>query len=37
MKMEHRILAPKQGEIAKVHYSEGDRVDMGSPLVEIGD
>ena len=37
MKMEHRILAPKQGEIAKVHYSEGDRVDMGSSLVEIGD
>jgi biotin carboxyl carrier protein len=37
MKMEHKILAPKPGEITKVHFSEGDRVDMGSSLVEIGD
>ena len=37
MKMEHKILAPKSGEITKVHFSEGDRADMRSSLVEIGD
>jgi len=37
MKMEHKILAPKPGEVTKVHFSEGERVDMGSPLVEISD
>ena len=37
MKMEHKVVAPKAGEITKVNYSEGERVDMGSPLVEIGD
>ena len=37
MKMEHKVLAPKAGEIARVNFSEGDRVDMGSPLVEISD
>ena len=35
MKMEHKVVAPKAGEITKVNYSEGERVDMGSPLVEI--
>jgi propionyl-CoA carboxylase alpha chain len=37
MKMEHKILAPKPGEITKIHFSEGDQVDMGSSLVEISD
>ena len=37
MKMEHKVVAPKAGEITKVNYSEGERVDMGSPLVEISD
>ncbi len=37
MKMEHKVVAPKAGEITRVNYSEGERVDMGSALVEIGD
>ena len=37
MKMEHKVLAPRAGEIARGNFSEGDRVDMGSPLVEISD
>ena len=37
MKMEHKVVAPKAGEITKVNYSKGERVDMGSALVEIGD
>ena len=37
MKMEHRIQAPQAGEITKLHYSVGDRVEMGATLVEIGD
>ena len=37
MKMEHKVVAPKAGEITKVNYSEGERVDMGSPLVEISE
>lgn len=37
MKMEHRITSPKSGEITRLHYGKGDRVDMGSVLVEIGD
>ena len=37
MKMEHKVVAPKAGEITKVNYSEGERVDMGSTLVDIGD
>jgi pyruvate carboxylase subunit B len=37
MKMEHRIQAPKAGEVTKVHYEQGQRVDMGSVLIEIGD
>ena len=35
MKMEHKVVAPKAGEITKVNFSDGDRVEMGSPLVEI--
>ena len=37
MKMEHKVVAPKAGEMTKINYSEGERVDMGSPLAEIGD
>ena len=37
MKMEHKVVAPKAGEITKVNYAEGERVDMGLALVEIGD
>ena len=36
MKMEHRIQAPRAGEITRLHYSVGDRVEMGATLVEIG-
>jgi biotin carboxyl carrier protein len=37
MKMEHRIQAPKAGEVTVVHFQKGDRVDMGQNLVEIGE
>ncbi len=37
MKMEHRVSAPKAGEITKLHFKKGDRVEMGSVLIEIGD
>ena len=37
MMMEHMVVAPLAGEITKVNYSEGERVDMGSALVEISD
>ena len=37
MKMEHRISAPRAGEVTNLHYGEGDRVEMGSVLLEIGD
>ena len=37
MKMEHRIKSPKAGEVTKLHYQLGERVDMGSVLAEIGD
>ncbi len=36
MKMEHKIKAPKSGEILSINYSVGDRVDMGVNLIEIG-
>ena len=37
MKMEHRILAPKAGEVISINFNQGERVDMGSVLVELGD
>ena len=37
MKMEHRIVAPKSGEVISVNFNQGDRVDMGATLVELGD
>ena len=36
MKMEHKVLAPRAGEVAKVNFSEGDKVDMGSPSSRYG-
>ena len=37
MKMEHRIQAPKAGEVISMNFAEGDRVDMRATLVELGD
>ena len=37
MKMEHRIISPKSGEVISVNFNKGDRVEMGSTLVELGD
>ena len=37
MKMEHRILATKAGEVISINFNQGERVDMGSVLVELGD
>ncbi len=35
MKMEHRIVAPSDGVIAKVHFAIGDQVQQGDVLVEM--
>ena len=35
MKMEHRILADKQGIVTAIHYSQGDQVDAGSVLLDL--
>jgi len=35
MKMEHRILADKEGIVSTIHYSAGDQVDAGSVLLDI--
>ncbi|MBK70677.1 MAG: hypothetical protein CMB53_04725 [Euryarchaeota archaeon] len=37
MKMEHKIQAPRGGEVSLIHFEEGDRVDMGSVLIELAD
>jgi biotin carboxyl carrier protein len=37
MKMEHRIQAPRAGEVTEVYFQTGERVDMGANLVEISD
>jgi biotin carboxyl carrier protein len=37
MKMEHRIQAPKAGEVTAIHFQTGERVDMGQNLVEISE
>jgi biotin carboxyl carrier protein len=37
MKMEHRIQAPRAGEVIAVNFATGDRVDMGDTLVELGE
>ncbi len=35
MKMEHAILAPVAGTVAKVHFARGERVPEGAVLVEV--
>jgi biotin carboxyl carrier protein len=35
MKMEHKIQAPKAGEISSLIHEVGQRVDMGVILIEI--
>lgn len=37
MKMEHAIRAPRAGTVSKVFHSEGDLVEAGTPLAEIGE
>jgi 3-methylcrotonyl-CoA carboxylase alpha subunit len=36
MKMEHTLNAPADGVIKAVHYAEGDMVDEGVELLEVG-
>ena len=36
MKMEHAVVAPRAGEVTAVHVSEGDQVERGEIVVEIG-
>jgi 3-methylcrotonyl-CoA carboxylase alpha subunit len=35
MKMEHRILAPKDGEITAIHFHAGDQVTGGALLLDL--
>ena len=37
MKMEHRIVAPSAGTIARIGFSVGDQVQQGDILVEMAD
>ena len=37
MKMEHAIRAPREGWVRRIAFSEGDLVDAGVELVEIGE
>ena len=37
MKMEHRIVAPNAGTIARIGFSVGDQVQQGDILVEMAD
>jgi acetyl/propionyl-CoA carboxylase alpha subunit len=37
MKMEHSIRAPRDGRVVRIAFGEGDLVDAGVELVEIGD
>ena len=36
MKMEHAIRAPRDGFLTRILYREGDLVEAGAPLAEIG-
>ena len=36
MKMENEIPAPKDGVVKKIYVKEGDTVNTGDPLVELG-
>jgi 3-methylcrotonyl-CoA carboxylase alpha subunit len=35
MKMEHAVLATRDGRFARIRVAEGDPVDAGAPLVEL--
>ena len=35
MKMEHRILADRNGVISSIHYSQGEQVDAGAVLLDL--
>ncbi len=35
MKMEHTIVAPRDGQIVQLHYAEGDQVEEGVILIEF--
>ena len=37
MKMEHKIQSPKDGEVISISNEVGQKVDMGTVLVEIAD
>ena len=37
MKMEHSIRAPREGRVIRIAFGEGDLVDAGVELVEIGE
>lgn len=37
MKMEHTLKAPKDGKIVSIAHQEGDLIDGGVPVVELGD
>ena len=37
MKMEHRIVAPTDGVVARVNFSVGDQVQQGDVLVEMSE
>ena len=35
MKMEHRIIASQEGTVSAINFSEGDKVQQGSALLEL--
>jgi biotin carboxyl carrier protein len=35
MKMEHKVLSPKDGKVKSLRFKEGDRVSQGEDLVEL--
>ena len=35
MKMEHRIVASRDGIVTTVHFNVGDRVEQGTNLLEV--
>jgi 3-methylcrotonyl-CoA carboxylase alpha subunit len=35
MKMEHTIVAPSDGRIVELHYTEGDQVEEGAILIDF--
>jgi 3-methylcrotonyl-CoA carboxylase alpha subunit len=37
MKMEHRIIAPRDGTVAQVHVDAGDQVDNAQLLVTLAE